>query len=88
MSVYGGNFGKTKKRPVSRRNEEAVPVPCQEKQNSARSGKTGERQLPFNVKLPFDIDRDTLLLAALLYLLIKDGGDMKLILALGYILIS
>lgn len=33
------------------------------------------------------IDRDTLLVAALLYLLIKEGGDMKLILALGYILL-
>lgn len=37
--------------------------------------------------LPFKIDHDTLLIAALLFLLIKDGGDMKLILALGYILL-
>lgn len=37
-------------------------------------------------KLPSVPDRDTLLIAVLLILLIKDGGDMKLILALGYIL--
>lgn len=37
--------------------------------------------------LPFGLDKDTLLIAALLFLLIKDGGDMKLIIALGYILL-
>lgn len=38
-------------------------------------------------KIPPELDRDTLLVAALLFLLIRDGGDMKLILALGYILL-
>ncbi|MCM1133511.1 MAG: hypothetical protein NC340_08575 [Ruminococcus flavefaciens] len=37
--------------------------------------------------MPFGLDKDTLLITALLFLLIKDGGDMKLILALGYILL-
>ncbi len=32
------------------------------------------------------IDSDKLLIAALLYLLIKEGADIKLIIALGYIL--
>lgn len=36
---------------------------------------------------PDGIDTDTLLIAALLLLLLKEGGDIKLILALGYILL-
>ena len=32
------------------------------------------------------IDSDKLLIAALLYMLIKEGADIKLIIALGYIL--
>lgn len=44
-----------------------------------------ENKLP--EKTPFGMDKDTLLIAALLFLLIRDGGDMKLILALGYILL-
>lgn len=32
------------------------------------------------------IDRDTLLTAAVMLLMIKNGGDMRLILALGYII--
>ncbi len=47
-----------------------------------------ENKMPEPEKnLPSGIDRDTLLIIALLFLLIKDGGDMKLILALGYILL-
>lgn len=47
-----------------------------------------ENKMPEPKKnLPFELDRDTLLITALLFLLIKDGGDMKLILALGYILL-
>lgn len=37
--------------------------------------------------LPSETDRDMLLIIALLFILIKDGGDMELILALGYILL-
>lgn len=37
-------------------------------------------------KLPFGLDRDTLLVAALLFLMLKENSDMKLILALVYIL--
>ena len=33
------------------------------------------------------IDSDKLLIAAILYMLIKEGADIKLIIALGYILI-
>lgn len=36
---------------------------------------------------PLGLDKDTLLIIALIFLLIKDGGDMKLIFALGYILL-
>ncbi|MBR6579902.1 MAG: hypothetical protein IKK66_01220 [Ruminococcus sp.] len=32
------------------------------------------------------LDRDTLLTAAVMLLMIKNGGDMRLILALGYII--
>ena len=32
------------------------------------------------------LDSDKLLIAALLYMLIKEGADIKLIIALGYIL--
>lgn len=34
------------------------------------------------------IDRDTLLTAAVLLLMIRNGGDIRLILALGYIIIG
>lgn len=34
------------------------------------------------------IDRDTLLTAAVLLLMLKNGGDMRLILALGYIMLG
>lgn len=34
------------------------------------------------------IDRDTLLTAAVMLLMIKNGGDKKLILALGYIIVG
>ncbi len=33
------------------------------------------------------LDKDKLLIAALLFLLLREGGDKKLILALGYILL-
>lgn len=38
-------------------------------------------------KFPFGIDDDTLLIAALLFLMLKENSDMKLILALIYILL-
>lgn len=34
------------------------------------------------------LDRDTLLTAAVLLLMVKNGGDMRLILALGYIIMG
>ena len=37
--------------------------------------------------MPGSIDSDTLLIAALLLILMKEGGDIKLVLALGYILL-
>ncbi len=54
-----------------------------------RNGRLPEKHMisESEKSLPFKIDHDTLLIAALLFLLIKDGGDMKLILALGYILL-
>lgn len=55
------------------------------------SGNTEGKDLPGNGDilrglLPESVDRDTLLVAALLWLMLKEGGDLKLILALGYIL--
>ena len=51
------------------------------------------RDIPLNrnirnrAKNPLEsIDRDTLLTAAGLLLMVKNGGDMRLILALGYII--
>lgn len=51
------------------------------------------RDIPLNrnvrnrAKNPLEsIDRDTLLTAAVLLLMVKNGGDMRLILALGYII--
>ncbi len=38
-------------------------------------------------KLLGDTDSDKLLILALMFLLIREGADMKLILALGYILL-
>ncbi len=37
--------------------------------------------------LPDGIDSDTLLIAALLFMLLKEGGDIRLVIALGYILL-
>lgn len=51
------------------------------------------RDIPLNrnvrnqAKNPLEsLDRDTLLTAAVLLLMVKNGGDMRLILALGYII--
>ena len=53
------------------------------------------RDIPLNrnvrnrAKNPLEsIDRDTLLTAAVLLLMVKNGGDMRLILALGYIIMG
>ncbi|MDE5765120.1 MAG: hypothetical protein K2I00_09170 [Ruminococcus sp.] len=71
MSVYGCNTGDYADIPHS---------PPEIKYNVKSCGASLEKKL-------LNIDRDTLLLGALIYLLLKDGGDMRLILALGYILL-
>lgn len=46
-----------------------------------------ERKEPDSAKnLIAGLDRDTLLIAAMLFLMLNEGSDMKLILALAYIL--
>ncbi|MDE6776172.1 MAG: hypothetical protein K2J37_07775 [Ruminococcus sp.] len=71
MSVYGCNTGDYADIPDS---------PPEIKYNVKSCDISLEKKL-------LNIDRDTLLLGALIYLLVKDGGDMRLILALGYILL-
>lgn len=71
MSVYGCNTENYADRPDS---------PPEIEYNGKSCGMSLEKKL-------LNIDKDTLLIGALIYLLIKEGGDMRLILALGYILL-
>lgn len=50
--------------------------------NGRGNGDCGQQQS----KLPLNVDRDSALLIALLFILISDGGDEMLIMALLYIL--
>lgn len=80
MSVYGGNF-----RNVNNiRQSGGADIPPCIKEKKMTAPKRGM----FGGILPKGIDRDTLLIAALLLILIKEGGDMKLILALAYIILE
>lgn len=54
--------------------------------NAIGHGKGGLNSLIDDI-LGGGIDDDKLLIAALLYMLIKEGADIKLIIALGYILL-
>jgi hypothetical protein len=65
------NRGKEEKKCIADK-----PVNPQNKKTQQSGGKN----------LLAGIDRDTLLTAAVMLLMIKNGGDKKLILALGYII--
>lgn len=49
-------------------------------ENTNNTNQNGEKNLLA------EIDRDTLLTTAVMLLMLKNGGDMRLILALGYII--
>ena len=62
----------------------------EEQTASGPEGKNGVKErTPADIfsDIAGNIDADKLLIAALLLLLMKEGGDMRLILALGYILL-
>lgn len=63
--------------------EEHVNKPAAPKVIKTKKRQCNTAENPF-----LSMDRDTILTAALLLLLIKDGGDKRLIIALGYILIG
>ncbi len=85
MSVYGGNFRNANN--IRKAGGADIPPRIEEK-------KTGGKNIPVQNRgmlagiFPNGIDRDTLLIAALLLVLIKEGGDLKLILALAYIILE
>ncbi len=80
MSVYGGNYRNANN--IRQAGGADIPPRIKEKKIPVKN-----REM-FGGILPKGIDRDTLLIAALLLVLIKEGGDMKLILALAYIILE
>lgn len=89
MSVYDGRFGRNDRYRTPGKKDVPNSAPCDNTEEKKRENfqRTGNQSGLLNGILPKGIDRDTLLIAALLFLLIKDGGDLRLILALGYILL-
>lgn len=67
----------------------AEPQPVQNSRAAASPAVKKEFQLPEALGKLFDgkIDSDKLVIIALMVILAKEGADMKLILALGYILL-
>ncbi|MDO4863903.1 MAG: hypothetical protein Q4A05_07020 [Ruminococcus sp.] len=97
MSVYGSGMRRGSWEPQMRRNADIPPVPAPlpvpereaDKPPRGSSSAPRRRAVPdlLGSILPDSIDSDTLLIAALLFLLLKEGGDIKLVIALGYILL-
>lgn len=97
MSVYGSGMGRGswEPSPQIRQNADIPPAPppvpvTGQQTDIPQSGRsTGKKRMPdiLGTLLPDGIDSDTLLIAALLFLLLKEGGDIKLVIALGYILL-
>lgn len=71
--------------------QQPADIPENPVRQSSMHGKTGagmpDPAAMLKKLLPNGIDSDTLLIAALLLLLLKEGGDIRLVLALGYILL-
>lgn len=92
MSVYGHNM---KRNPseflIQQQTDNAPPLPPpimdQRKVNESNNKRIKKKHDLISDILPNNIDADTLLIAALLFLLLKEGGDIKLVIALGYILL-
>ncbi|MCH5192871.1 MAG: hypothetical protein J1F11_02845 [Oscillospiraceae bacterium] len=61
----------------------SVPEPRPGQHPEHREHRNSSRPAP----APFGIESDKLLLMALIYLLIKENADIKLIIALGYLLL-
>ena len=102
MAVYRGNSFNGMRRDDmklcqgARRTAAADLPPCTKNEENERE-KSCENEKKDTKKGLFDgiiddffddsIDSDKLLIAAILYILIKEGADIKLMLALGYILL-
>ncbi|MCR5707783.1 hypothetical protein SAMN02910353_01722 [Ruminococcus sp. YRD2003] len=91
MSVYVSGRARGSWEPQKRRNADIPPAPPPAIEQKADKppqphGSPRRRDLLGGI-LPDGIDSDTLLIAALLFLLLKEGGDIKLVIALGYILL-
>ena len=103
MSVYGRNYRRGSYQPrqlAGRANSDIPPAPKplpepeQPAPEPPKIGKAPAGSAPqpnssalLGNLMPGSIDSDTLLIAALLLILMKEGGDIKLVLALGYILL-
>lgn len=99
MSVYDGSMRRDavmRSRQMYGREAADVPAPVPDLPEPESSGSARSVSAPKPSRrsagilgglFPDGIDTDTLLIAALLLLLLKEGGDIKLILALGYILL-
>ena len=92
MSVYRGkeHDDKTYGLFCNKRAADIPPVDVSQKKGSVQFENEYKKQEEKNIVdelLGNGIDQDKLLIAALLYMLIKEGADMKLIIALGYILL-
>ena len=96
MLIYGANQPKKEHMDLyhgTHRKAAADIPPSSEKNENIhedRSGDHSSKSKLFDELIDefFDgkIDNDKLLIGALMYMLIKEGADMKLIIALGYIL--
>ena len=91
MSVYGSGMARGSWEPQNRRNADIPPAPppaIEQRADKPPDGRGAARRPDLlGGILPNGIDSDTLLIAALLFLLLKEGGDIKLVIALGYILL-
>ena len=91
MSVYGSGTARGSWEPENRRRADIPPAPPpaieQKKDIPPQTCAPQRRRDLLGGILPDGIDSDTLLIAALLFLLLKEGGDIKLVIALGYILL-
>lgn len=69
-------------------NPNCLPLPAPQPPQSPPPGRPSRPQPSTSLlKLPFHLDSETLLLAALLWLLVEEEADWPLLLALAYILI-
>lgn len=90
MSVYRGkeHEDKTYNLFCNKRAADIPPLDISTKKGSVHNeDKIHAEKNIVNELFANGIDQEKLLIAALLYMLIKEGADMKLIIALGYILL-